>query len=66
MPWLKKIDASSVNPENWEAWLSTQTKEHGEYHEVSPIPAEDHANIDPLTEARQMIGDDSKIIVVET
>ena len=65
MPWLKEIDASGVNENNWKEWLAQQVKKYGEYHDVSTIPQDDHDVIDPHEELKEMLdGDDSKIIDV--
>ena len=39
MPWLKEIDTSGLNEENYEEWMDEMIKKYGEYHDVSPIPS---------------------------
>jgi hypothetical protein len=65
MPWLEQIDASAVNGENWEQWLNDQVKKYGEYHDVRQIHPEDHEEIDPIDELKQMGVDESRIISVD-
>lgn len=63
-PQLKDIDASGVNPENWETWLQEKVEQYGEYLEIEPLPDNIHDVIDPLTELSRMVPE-KKIIVVE-
>lgn len=44
-------------------FLSTLYETYGEYVEVSPIPAEDHTEIDPISEIR-MINPNAQIISI--
>lgn len=63
MPWLNKVDISTVQGNDWAGWLRQQVKKYGEYHKVSTIPQDDHDVIDPREELKNMLGgDDSKII----
>lgn len=45
------------------AWLQWQAARFGEYLDVEPIPADDHARRDPVEEAEQMFGADRVIVV---
>jgi hypothetical protein len=66
-PQLSKIDLSKVGEgfkQSWESWLADQVKEHGEYHDVRTMPMDDHDQIDPITELKQM-RPDIEIIQIE-
>lgn len=54
LPWLKDIDASVVTQENWKEWLAEQIAKYGEFHEISPIPPDDHEHRDIEEEAAQL------------
>ena len=41
-PFLSEINVSNLTEINWSDWLADQVKKYGEFHEVSPIPKEDH------------------------
>lgn len=62
-PQLKDVDASVVTKDNWRVWLVEQKKLYGDQLPVQPIPKDDHDEIDPITEAIQMVGKD-KIITI--
>lgn len=49
--------------ENVWSWLASQEAVHGDSFCVTPIPAEDHASIDPLTELAQIAGDKPIVVV---
>ena len=46
------------------AWLAGQVILYGETREVTPLAAEDHTHIDPITELRTMRADDEITVVV--
>lgn len=37
-----------------QGWYADMVAQHGEWHEIEPIPVDDHDVIDPLTELQQM------------
>lgn len=37
MPWLSKIDVSTINKRNFKTWLKRQEEEYGAYHAVWKI-----------------------------
>lgn len=59
-PFLKDIDLSAVNPENWQEVLN-QIK--AVYPNMIPLtPIKNWTSIDPLEELGSMVGDKTKII----
>ena len=64
-PELSGVDASDVTGENWRSWLDEQVEKFGELHELTPLNGDDWTQIDPVEEARAMIGDD-KVIVIDS
>lgn len=70
-PWLNDIDLEKARQENgqswdkWHNWVDRQAKQYGEFHEVSPIPMDDHDIIDPIDELEQMVDDPSKIVIID-
>ena len=55
-PWLDEISADGVGRDNWQQWLDGCVARFGEYHDVEPIPQDDHDRVDPLTELADMVG----------
>ena len=63
-PFLKEIDTSDINPENWQEKLAVIKAKYP--NEVELYPIQNWTHIDPIDEAFDMMnGDDSKIIVAE-
>lgn len=62
-PQLADIAEPELTPEECDGWLAEQVAKYGESLEVSPIPADDHERIDPITEAERMMGKDRVIVV---
>jgi len=62
LSWLKEIDLSNVNRENWEEILSELELKYGKQFELEPIPRDDHDYKNPLDELESMVG--KKVIVV--
>ena len=50
--------------EDVDRWLAEQVATYGETREVAPLAAEDHTQIDPITEL-QALRPDGKVIVIE-
>lgn len=55
-------EALEGQEEVW-SWLDSQEAVHGDIFCVTPIPTEDHAHIDPLSELAQMAGDKPIVVV---
>jgi len=53
----------ATKAQGW-AWTDELPARFGEFHEVTPLPAGDHAVIDPIAELRMMRPDLDPIIVV--
>lgn len=47
----------------WERWRDSMVERFGAWHEVNPIPMDDHDLIDPMEELADMVGED-KIIQI--
>lgn len=66
---IKTPDWSGVAKDQIEAavrsWLAKQVDIHGSTREVSPLPADDHTSIDPITELK-MMRPDMPIIAINT
>lgn len=62
-PWLADVDASQVNTENWQEFLAEMVAKYGEWHEVIPMPPDDHEVKDPIQEAIDLMGEDRVIVV---
>lgn len=54
MPWLKEVDVSGINKENYKDRMSVIIKKYEEFHYVTKIPKDDHDIIDPEDELKQM------------
>lgn len=63
-PDLADVDASSVNTENWQAWLRETVEKYGPTRMVAKLPKGDHHYIDPLSELAEKVHPD-KIITVQ-
>lgn len=57
------VPADFAGKADVEAWLAEQVARFGEYRDLTPLPAGDHAVIDPIAELR-MMAPDKPIIVV--
>jgi hypothetical protein len=66
-PWLKEVkeDIKGCNTENWHEYREKYCAQYGEFHEVYPMPMDDHDIIDPIDELEQMVDDPSKIIIID-
>lgn len=62
-PFLKEIDTSDINPENWKEKLAAIKVKYPNEIKLSPI--ENWTHIDPIAEAVDMMGDESKVITVK-
>lgn len=64
-PDLADYDDSTVNHENFEAWLAVQVKKYGEYRDVEPMPKGEWRYKDPVSEAVELVGQD-KVVVIKS
>lgn len=62
-PQLKNVDASSVTPDNWQAWLAEQRKTYGDELPVAPLPKHAHEFIDPMSELAEKVHPDRIVTV---
>jgi hypothetical protein len=62
-PELASVDESNVTAETWRAWLDEQIKRFGETLPVTPVPADSHEFIDPVSELAEMVHP-SRIITI--
>jgi len=62
-PQLAAVDASKVTAENWEAWLAEQVAHFGKELSVSPMSADQHERIDPVSELAEKVHPDRIIVV---
>lgn len=61
--WLSEVpDPDIKDGWDWEAWLDDAIRKHGEWHEVTPIPADDHMVKEPISELVDMVGKDKVIV----
>lgn len=63
LPFLRSVDVSEVNTENWQEWLALYVNKFGEYHSLVPVAQSAITKKDALEEAQEMFGDN--VIVVE-
>lgn len=63
MPWLTDIQPTD-DVKDWDAWVSAQATEYGEYHFVEPVPTTTHKIVDPIEELEQMIPSKPIILVL--
>ena len=63
-PQLEDVDASLVTPENWRSWLHQQEERFGARLDVTKLPADEHYQIDPMSELAEQVHPD-KIIAVD-
>jgi len=64
-PWLKEVDVSGVNEENFEQWFAEQTVKYGKTLTLKPAPNGTHKAQDVVTEAIERKGGDlSKITTI--
>jgi hypothetical protein len=62
-PFLKEIDLSGINTENWKERLDAIKAKYP--NEIKLIPVADWQHIDPIKEAVEMMGgDESKVITL--
>lgn len=63
LPFLRGINVDNINKDNWESILGELEVEYGKYHELFPIPKDEHTVKCPLKEIAEMI-DKNKIISI--
>lgn len=63
LPWTKEVDASHVNPSNWQAFLQEMTDKYGAEHELFPMHGEDHEMIGPIEELKRLRPDIEPIVI---
>lgn len=61
-PWLKEIDVSDINPQNWQQQLAEIKERHPSDVELSPVGT--YQAKDPIKEIVEMCGGDEGVIVV--
>lgn len=64
-PQLAEIDAENVNAGNWKEWMAAQVEKYGEALPVAPLPQRDPQYDTPVADAIEMMGDPTKVVVVE-
>lgn len=60
-PQLKDVNCEGINPDNWRERLDELVKEFGETLVVAPLPEGAYIRIDPITEARTVLGPEKVI-----
>lgn len=63
-PALVPVTGDEVTPDNFAAWLHARVSEHGEWLDVTPMPADAHKSIDPLSELAEKVHPDRIITVI--
>ena len=58
------VEVEAVNPDNWQDMLAGWVARFGETLALSPMTADDHQRIDPISELAEMIHPD-RIIAVQ-
>lgn len=61
--WLREIDLSTVNSNNWQEVLSKLEDKYGSRFELERIPRDDHDYNNPLTELEEMVGKEKVIVI---
>lgn len=61
-PFLKDIDVSDINTDNWKEKLEAIKAKHPHEIELSPVPNWTHIN--PIDEAVDMMGGEDKVSVI--
>jgi len=64
-PWLADV-GSPPTPETFKAWIADISAEHGETHEVKPLPQGVWIAKDPIKELGEIMEGYDRIIVVKT
>jgi hypothetical protein len=64
-PQLADVDASAVTTSNWSLWLEEQIKRFGETLSVTPLAKREPQYDTPVADAIEMMGDPTKVIVIE-
>lgn len=62
-PQLAEVDASGVNQDNWEEWLTKQVNKYGEQLPVTPLPEGMYEVKDPIQEVQEMMPRGEVIVV---
>ena len=62
-PALAPVSGDTVTSENWRTWLDEQESRLGPALLIEPIPSDDHARRDSLTELVDMVGPERVIVV---
>jgi len=63
-PWLATVEMSGCSPETFKQWLADLIEKHGEFFELSPLPAGVWESQDPVAELIAMVGKDKVVVVV--
>jgi len=65
-PWMKWVEDNkeACTPETWESFLASAAKEYGQTHELEPLPNGEWEYRNPIEEAEELMGDESKVIPV--
>lgn len=63
-PQLADVNSDDITPENYQQQLAELELKYGKELPVSPIPADDHAQKDPVAELKNMVGEE-RVIVIE-
>lgn len=65
LPFLAEIDMSGTTPDNYKERMASMVETYGEYHDLSPIPQDDHARRNPIEELLEMMPGKDVIVVEE-
>lgn len=62
-PHLAAVTGEDVTPDTVAAWLYDRVGEHGEWFDVTPMPADAHESIDPLSELAEKVHPDRVVTI---
>ena len=63
LPQLRDWDSKEINSDNWQSYVKLANEKFGERLLIKPMPRHLWTHIDPVEEAKAMVGDDNVITI---
>lgn len=64
-PWLRTVDTSLCNGQNWQQFVASIAAEHGNEFELAPLPAGRWKSVCPVQEAEELMKDRANVVVIQ-